>query len=122
MSDDKRREAEELEELFHKRAIEICGGNERECKVCTPKWLENEKLFDIPDGTLAPDISTKYGGIGFRVFPGDHDGNSFLEVDGMWADGHTAFGCIIPIKHCPWCGRPLGFAKHGLGEQAAERD
>lgn len=68
---------------------------------------DSEKLFDIPDGKLAPHISSKYGGIGFRVFSGGYNESAFLEVDGMWSDGVTGFGCIIPIRFCPWCGRNL---------------
>jgi hypothetical protein len=70
-------------------------------------------LYDMRDGTLAPEISTQYGGFGIRVMP-DFDGRgAYLDVDGMWADGLTAFGATVPINYCPMCGRMLDGERHG---------
>lgn len=75
------------------------------CDVCSG-MLGSVPLGEIPDGEIAPEISTAYGGVSLRIYPFGEFG-PFLELDGMWADGHTAFFMDVPIRYCPSCGRDL---------------
>ncbi len=81
------------------------------CRYCTGT-IGSAPLFDMADGTLAPEISTDFGGFGVRVYP-DGPMGPHIEIDGMWADGLTGFGAAFPINHCPMCGRDLRGERHG---------
>lgn len=72
------------------------------CDVCEGRVA----LADEADGTLVPEMSTTYGGIGVYVCDDGPYGPHVI-IDGMWADGITAFGMSFPIRYCPVCGREL---------------